>query len=346
MNLSKSISFIIPAFNAENTIEICLSKILLESQKFDSEIIVIDDCSTDNTTGIVDKFESVKLFKLKKNRGVGYARNVGCRLAKNNILCYIDSDLVISTNSVLNLVNTLISDKNNGSVGAIPIGTTLNKNSWSSKFVGLVSSFGFDDVLEKTVTTDAQSEFFVIYKDFLRKIGGWRYYRNAGGEEFELGDRITYHCKKNLKIKSATYETYWADLYTKFKKNIDRTEKYIHILFQRQKEKKISFDSIGSSATLNDAISALITGFITINLIILIFIKSISFFLLLIILFLIQFYLEFKFLLIAKKKYGFKMFFYSIYGIQIWNLGIVFGGIYFCINLIKRIFKNKFNIKV
>ena len=58
-----------------------------------------------------------------------------------------------------------------------------------------------------------------------------------------------------------------------------------------------------------------------------------------IILFSIQFYLEFKFLKIAKKKYGYKMFFYSLYGIQIWNLGIVFGGFYFLFNLIKRIFK-------
>ena len=339
MNFNKSISFIIPTFNAENTIEICLNKILLESQKFDSEIIVIDDCSTDKTTSIVDRFKEIKLFKLKKNRGVGYVRNIGCRLAKNEILCYVDSDLVISNNSVFYLVNTLINDENNGSVGAIPMGTTLNKNSWSSKFVGLVSSFGFDDVLEKTVTTDAQSEFFVIYKNFLRKIGGWKYYRNAGGEEFELGDRITYEGKKNLKIKSAIYETYWADLYIKFKKNIDRTEKYIHILFQRQKEGKMRFDSLGSSATLNDAISALLTGLITINLIILIFIKSINFFLLLIVLFLIQLYLEFKFLQTAKKKYGLKMFFYSIYGIQIWNLGIVFGGFYFCFNLIKKIFK-------
>ena len=339
MNFNKSISFIIPTFNSENTIEICLNKILIESKKFDSEIIVIDDCSTDNTPSVVVKFEKVKLFKLKKNRGVGYARNVGSRLAKNDILCYIDSDLVISNNSVINLVNTLVNDENNGSVGAIPIGTTLNKNSWSSKFVGLVSSFGFDDVLEKTVTTDAQSEFFIIYKNFLRKIGGWRYYRNAGGEEFELGDRITYNGKKNLKIKSATYETYWADLYIKFKKNIDRTEKYIHILFQRKKESTLRFDSIGSSATLKDAISAILTGLISINLIILFFFKTTNIILLLIILFSIQFYLEFKFLKIAKKKYGYKMFFYSLYGIQIWNLGIVFGGFYFLFNLIKRIFK-------
>lgn len=341
MNFDKSISFIIPAFNAENTIEICLNKIILEAQKFDSEILVIDDCSVDKTTSIVEKFKEVKLFKLKKNRGVGYARNIGCRLAKNNILCYIDSDLVITKNSVLNLVNTLIYDENNGSVGAIPSEISLNKNSWSSKFVGLKSSFGFDDVLEKVETTDAQSEFFVIYKNFLRKIGGWRYYKNAGGEEFELGDRIIYAGKKNLKIKNVTYETYWSDLYTKFKKNIGRTERYIHVLFLRKKESTVRFDSLGSSATLKDVISVALTGSIAVISILLIVFNSKSLFLLLIVFFLTQVYLEFKFLQIAWKKYGFKMLFYSLFGIQIWNLGIILGAICFCFNIAKKILKNK-----
>ena len=91
------------------------------------------------------------------------------------------------------------------------------------------------------------------------------------------------------------------------KKNIDKTEKYIHILFQRQKERAISFDSKGSSAILNKAISALITGFIIINSIMLVFIKSISLFILIVILFVIQFFIKFKFLLYAKNEYGFKL---------------------------------------
>ena len=38
--------------------------------------------------------------KLKQNKGVGYARNVGARLAKNEILCYIDSDLILPWTSL------------------------------------------------------------------------------------------------------------------------------------------------------------------------------------------------------------------------------------------------------
>ena len=74
MDFNKSITFIVPSYNAENTIEECLNKIFLESKKFDSEIIVIDDCSTDNTASIVSKFKEVKLFKLKS-----YSINIASR---------------------------------------------------------------------------------------------------------------------------------------------------------------------------------------------------------------------------------------------------------------------------
>ena len=336
MIIEKSVSFIIPSYNSEKTIEECLNKILSESEKIDSEILVIDDCSTDKTAEIVNKFKDVKLFKLKKNNGVGYARNVGSKLAKKNILCYVDSDLIISSNSVLKLVHVLLNNKKNGTVGAIPIATTLNRKSWSSKFVGLRSSFGFEGVLDEIVVTDVQSEFFVIFKNFLNEIGGWKYFRNAGGEEFELGDRVNLANKRNIKIKAATYETYWSDLKTKFKKNIDRTEKYIHIIFERKKNGVTLFDSKGSSATKYDAFSALMTSFMFLNLLIIPFTSSIIFLIFLAVSFLIQIYLEFDFLLTTKKMYGFKMFFYSIYAIQIWNLGIFFGAIYFCLNLLKK----------
>ena len=339
-NYDKSVSFIIPAYNAEKTIAECLIKIIDESKEFDSEIIVIDDFSTDKTTNIVNKFKEVKLYKLKKNRGVGYARNVGLKLAKKKILCFVDSDLIITSNSVSKLIDVLINNKNNGSVGGIPNSKTLNKESWSSKFVGLRSSFGFEGSWEEMTVTDVQSEFFVIYKSFLNKIGGWKYFRNAGGEEFELGDRINSFNKLNVKIKSATYDTYWSDLKTKFKKNIDRTEKYIHVLLERKKNGSIFFDSNGSSATKYNCISAIMTTFIFLSLLIMIFTDLKFFSLLLVISLFIQACLEFNFLLVTKKMEGIKMFFYSIYAIQIWNLGIFFGFIYFCFNLLIKNNKN------
>ena len=84
------ISIIIPAYNSEKNIEECLKSICNESKNFESEIIVIDDGSIDKTSEIVKKFKTIKLIKLKKNKGVGYVRNLGARLEK-----YKKVDLVI-----------------------------------------------------------------------------------------------------------------------------------------------------------------------------------------------------------------------------------------------------------
>ena len=338
MSLDISISFIIPTYNSAKTIQQCLESIIHESRNFNSEILVIDDCSKDETEKIVKIFEEVKFYKLKKNGGVGRARSIGCRLALNKILCYVDSDLIISKNSVNNLIQKLISDSKIGSVGGIPDPITLNKDSWSSKFVGLRSSFGFEDINYEVEVSDAQSEFFVIYNTFLRKIGGWKYYRNAGGEEYELGHRINLFNKKNLKLKNVTYKTYWSKLFDRFKKNIDRTEKYIPMFLKRKK-----FDSEGSGASLNQAFSALLTSIMFLNTILFFIISNNkNLFISILIFFLLQIFLEYKFLTYAKKVHGLKMLFYSIYGIQILNIGILFGGLFFLYNVANKIYKKIF----
>ena len=202
MIIDKSLSIIVPVYNSENTIEECLLKIIDEVKKIKIkklEIIAVDDNSKDNTNNIIKKFKEIKLIKLKQNKGVGYARNVGARLAKNEILCYIDSDLIISENSIISLLKKLLENNNIGSVGAIPILPNLNLKQWSSNFVALKSLYGFRDKKNEYSVSEVQSEFFVIYKDFLRKIGGWKFYKNAGGEEYELGYRIILSKKKKFK---------------------------------------------------------------------------------------------------------------------------------------------------
>ena len=187
MGLNSSISIIVPAYNAEAAIEECLKTIYQESKNLNSEIIVIDDHSNDKTCEIVEKFKSTKLVKLKKNKGVGYARNLGARIARNKILCYIDSDIIISENSILYLVKKLHQDKNIGSVGAIPEVHNLNSKSWSSNFVCLKSCYGFEHAEKETEVSDVQSEFCVIFRELLKQVGGWKAFRKVGGEEYDLG---------------------------------------------------------------------------------------------------------------------------------------------------------------
>ena len=335
MFLDKGISIIVPVYNSENTIEKCLKRIISEIKKIkcrEFEIVVVDDHSNDNTNKIIEKFKEVTLIKLKQNKGVGYARNIGAKISKNEILCYIDSDLIISENSILFLLKRLIQNDQVGSVGAIPILPNLNLNQWSSNFVALKTLFGFRDIKNEFSVSEVQSEFFLIYKDFLREIGGWKTLRNAGGEEYELGYRVISFGKKNLKIKDATYTTYWNNLFYRLKKIIDRTEKYLHIFLNKKK-----FETSESFASSNQALSALLTTIIIFIFALIFYIDNLLTVYLLIFFLFLQMILEYKFLVFAKKFYGLKMLFFSFFGIQIINIGILFGGFFFIFKFFKNI---------
>lgn len=92
---SKRISLIIPAYNAERTIKRCLDSVLKQDEK-PFEIIVVNDCSTDNTDCILsdysEKESMVKILKNEINSGVSASRNLGLRYAQGDYVMFMDSD--------------------------------------------------------------------------------------------------------------------------------------------------------------------------------------------------------------------------------------------------------------
>lgn len=64
-----------------------------------TEIILVDDASTDNSLAIAKRFE-VKVMSLEKNSGPASARNRGAKEASGDVLFFIDSDVVVESDSV------------------------------------------------------------------------------------------------------------------------------------------------------------------------------------------------------------------------------------------------------
>jgi len=90
-------SIIIPAFNAEKDIEDCLRSVFFQTKgKYEYEILVIDDNSTDSTQSILNTvqrtFPNIRLFQTPQNLGPGVARNIGLENAKNDWILFLDSD--------------------------------------------------------------------------------------------------------------------------------------------------------------------------------------------------------------------------------------------------------------
>lgn len=94
------ISIIVPVYNAEKTIEKCLSSICNQTFK-DLEIIVINDGSTDNSYSLCEDMASAdKRIRLvtQTNSGRSYTRNRGLELATGEWIGFVDSDDWIEAN--------------------------------------------------------------------------------------------------------------------------------------------------------------------------------------------------------------------------------------------------------
>lgn len=89
--MNNKISVLIPAFNAEATLEMALLSVMNQTRPAD-EIIVLDDGSTDGTAAIASRFGPQVALHGQQNAGVATARNVLLRLAKHNFVAFLDSD--------------------------------------------------------------------------------------------------------------------------------------------------------------------------------------------------------------------------------------------------------------
>lgn len=86
-------SVVIPLYNKENFISKTLSSVLNQSFP-DFEVIVVNDCSNDNSVAVVNKFNDprIRLIQHEKNSGLSASRNTGIKNATADYIAFLDAD--------------------------------------------------------------------------------------------------------------------------------------------------------------------------------------------------------------------------------------------------------------
>lgn len=104
MKKNPKVSILIPAYNSEKTIRICVESVFNQNYPEQlREIIVINDGSTDKTLQILESIQSLNSFQilsLKNNQGLATARNKGIEKSTGEILIFLDSDMEVEPDFV------------------------------------------------------------------------------------------------------------------------------------------------------------------------------------------------------------------------------------------------------
>jgi polyisoprenyl-phosphate glycosyltransferase len=103
---------VLPVFNEEGHLleEVDRIDAGLRNSPYSYEILIIDDGSTDGTGEILDGLEGrpgIRIIRLGVNRGSGYARKVGTRAARGEVVVWTDADMTYPNDRMADLVDEL-----------------------------------------------------------------------------------------------------------------------------------------------------------------------------------------------------------------------------------------------
>lgn len=146
------VSIITPTYNSEKYIIDTIQSVILQTYE-NWELIIIDDCSIDNTVSIIKSFiakdERIKLKQNKKNSGAAFSRNEGLIKCKYDYIAFLDSDDIWNKNKLLKQLYF------------------MKNNNISFSFTGFEIINNLGHLTGKTIDTQQKGSF--SYKDMLAK---------------------------------------------------------------------------------------------------------------------------------------------------------------------------------
>ncbi len=218
-NINPYISIIIPLYNSEKTLEKCLHAIF-NSKYQNFEVLVVDDGSKDNSLKIAESFPC-NILKLKHNQGASVARNWGAKNAKGDILLFIDSDIVIKSDTLNQFADSL---KSYPAVFGI-----YSQKPGVDGLLSLYQNFYAHKSIKETkeLTSMFYSYCAAIKKEIFDKVGGFdESWVRATFEDVEFGMRVTanghqIYLNKDIEVVHYNYYTIKRFIKNYYYKSLD-----------------------------------------------------------------------------------------------------------------------------
>lgn len=246
------LSIIIPAYNAEKTVEQCLDSVLTQNTKYNYEIVITNDGSKDNTQKLIENFkEKYKCINLinQENKGFSGARNTGIENAKGEYFMFLDSDDTVEENSIDNLMN--VANMNNASIVVGSFNTIYNtktdktiienkviKTEKDKPIKGIPGGFPWGKVFKRELFENVRFPEKYLFED---SIMAFLIYPLAQGTTVASISDSVYNYYKNDSGITATYSTkpkcidaYWIieKMYDEYiKVDLPQNENLFNLIF-------------------------------------------------------------------------------------------------------------------
>lgn len=186
------VSVVVCTYNRADYLDVCL--LSLQRQSYPNyETIVVNGPSTDETNKVLAKYPAVKVILQKELNGLSFARNLGIRVAKGEIVAFIDDDAVADARWLEKLAAGY-TDPDVGGVGGLVYGPRRTHYHFDN---GIIDKCGIPDPIRDPAETAKKGEFPILMGtncSFLRsallEVGGFDPYFRYYHDESELCVRI------------------------------------------------------------------------------------------------------------------------------------------------------------
>lgn len=194
----KVLTILIPVYNEENTIAKLLKRVYKSRVTgYRKQVIVVDDCSTDQTPKILKKLRKkygFKLLKHPKNRGKGAAIKTGLTKTSGNLVLTQDADLEYNPADYPALLKAYNAKKSPVVYGSRNMGTT-KRGYLLTHLTGRALSFVFN-LFYRSNITDINTGFKLIRADILKacdlKVDGFDFCHEVTAKIL----RMRYHVRE------------------------------------------------------------------------------------------------------------------------------------------------------
>ena len=232
------VSIIVINYNYSSFLKRCLESCFNQSTKFSSEVIFLDDGSTDNSLKIARGFKNLKIrIYTLKNRGIEAASNLGFKKSKGKYVVRVDSDDFICNNFLSETIKHLKNKKISFVYSNYVLVDKKGKNISEKK----LPKFDVKEVLKRG---DFLATGTIYRKSDLKKVGFYNdENKNTGLENYELILRLilkgfegklisknlfchTRHSKNLSRIRSKQITNYGMNLFKKYNIGDYKTNRY------------------------------------------------------------------------------------------------------------------------